>query len=105
MVVLLLPLICVMPIVQYGNVLVIATASYPASFTATIVAIASYLNPTVSVVAPVAADTAFYNTFDIATLIANCTGADVTLVGNIIVQNNPTFSAAMSASVAVTHSE
>ena len=43
------------------------------------------VNPTVSVVAPVAADTAFDDTFDIATLIATYTGADVTVVGNIII--------------------
>ena len=60
------------------------------------------VNPPASVVAPVAADTAFGNTFDFAPVIATYTGPDVAIVGNIIVQNNPTFSAASSASVAVT---
>ena len=60
----------------------------PASFTATAIAIGSQ---SYSVVTPVAADAAFGNAFNIATLIATYTGADVTVVGNIIVQNNPTF--------------
>ena len=60
------------------------------------------VNPPASVVAPVAADTAFANTFDFAILIATYTGPDVAIVGNIIVQNNPTFSAASSASEALT---
>ena len=63
----------------------------------------SPVNPTVSVVAPVAANTAFDNM--LCTLIATYTGADVTVVGDIIVLNNPTFSAAMGASVVFTHSE
>ena len=42
------------------------------------------VNLPVSVVAPVAADTAF----GIATLIAIYTSPDVTIVGNIIVQNH-----------------
>ena len=46
------------------------------------------VNLPVSVVAPVAADTAFGNTFDFATLIATYTGPDVAIVGNIIVQNH-----------------
>ena len=51
------------------------------------------LNPTVSVVAPVAANTAFL----LATLIATHTGADVTVVG--ILPNN----LLLSASLAVIH--
>ena len=41
----------------------------------------------------------------LCTLIALYTGGDVTIVGNIIVLNNPTFSAAMGASVLVTQLE
>ena len=41
----------------------------------------------------------------LCTLITLYTGADVTIVGDIIVLNNPTFSAAMGASVVVTQLE
>ena len=47
-------------------------------------------------------NTAFDGAFDIATLIATFAGADVTIVGNITVQNNPTYSAFMLASVTST---
>ena len=42
------------------------------------------VNPTVSVVTPVAANTAF----PLATVLDTYTGADVTNVGNIILPNN-----------------
>jgi len=42
------------------------------------------VNPTVSGVTPVAAKTAF----PLATVLATYTGADVTIVGNIILPNN-----------------
>ena len=42
------------------------------------------VNPTVSVVTPVTANTAFH----FATVLATYTGADVTIVGNIILPNN-----------------
>ena len=41
----------------------------------------------------------------LCTLIVLYTGADITIVGSIIVLNNPTFSAAMGASVVVTQLE
>ena len=80
LVVLLSLLIC------YANVAMwecycIAAASTLASFKGTVVSILS-LNRTVSVVTPVAANTAFL----LVTLIAAHTGADVTIVG--ILPNN-----------------
>ena len=61
----------------------IAAASTIASFKGTVVSILS-LNRTVSVVTPVAANTAF----PLATVLDTYTGADVTNVGNIILPNN-----------------
>ena len=65
------------------------------------------VNPTVSFVAPVPADTTFDNTFDIVTLIMPVILVLMSLYfyDNIIEQNSPTFPAAMSTSVAVTYSE
>ena len=83
-----------MPMLQCGNV-VFATASVPLLLSQPL-SLPLSANPTVSVVTPVPADSAFGNAFDIGTIIiiiATYTGADVTIVGKLIEQNNPTFSA------------
>ena len=78
----LLLLFSVMPMLQCGKVTVIANASTIAS--SQVLSLPLTVNPTVSVVTPVAANAAF----QLATVLATYTCADVTIVGDIILPNN-----------------